>query len=143
MAAFNKFNQTIDDIADGVHNLGADTFKVVLTLTAPVATNSVLSDLTQIAAGNGYTTDGETLTITSSSQTGGNYTWVAGSSPVWTATGGAIADFRYAAIYNFTAIGKNLIGYYDYGSTVSLADGETFTFNANGVTLISGTLSAV
>ena len=140
MAVFNEFDQTIADITNKVHNLGADTFKFMLTLTAPVAGNSIKTDLTEIAAGNGYTAGGNTVTITSSTQTAGAYTWVAGSSPVFTASGGAFANFRYVALYNDTAASDNLISFYDYGSTISLLDGETFTVNSNAVTLISGTL---
>lgn len=143
MAAFNSFNQTIADIANGVHNLGSDTIKIAFTNTAPnSATNSVFADLTEIAAGNGYTAGGPTLTIGSSSQTGGTYTLVGGNSPTLTATGGSIATFRYIVIYNDTAASKNLISWYDYGSAVTVNEDETFVVNANGVTLISGTLSA-
>ena len=142
MAAFNEFNQAIADIANKVHNFESDSFKFMLTLVAPVAGNSVKADLTEIAAGNGYTAGGNAVTITSSDQTGGAYSWVAGSSPVFTAAGGPIADFRYVTLYNDTAAGKNLISFYDYGSTVTTLDGETFTINANGVALISGTLGA-
>lgn len=140
MAAFNEFNQTIADIANKVHDLSSDTFKFMLTNAAPTAADSVKADLTEIAAGNGYTAGGETVTITSSSQTGGTYSWVAGSSPVFTGSVGAIADFRYVVLYNDTAASDNLISFYDYGSTVSVQNGETFTINADGVTLISGTL---
>lgn len=143
LALFNPFNQTIDDIADGKHNLSTDTFKFLLTNVAPVATNSVRADLTEIAAGNGYTAGGVALTIASSSQTGGAYAWVGGNSPVVTAAGGAIAQFRYLALYNDTAVGKNLIGHYDYGAAIDLADGESLTINANGVTIISGSLTAI
>ena len=54
MANFNKFNAFVADVANKVHNLGSDTLKVLLTNTAPVATNAVKADLTEIAAGNGY-----------------------------------------------------------------------------------------
>lgn len=141
MAAFNEFNQTIADIANKVHNLGADSFKFMLTLTPPVATNSVKADLTEIAPGNGYTAGGELVTITSSTQTGGVYTWIGGSNPVITAAGGSIADFRYVVLYNDTTASDNLISFYDYGSTVTLADGESLTINASAVPLIAGNLS--
>ena len=143
LAVFNEFNQTIDDIADGKHNLSTDAFKFLLTNVAPVATNSVKTDLTEIAAGNGYTAGGVALTIASSSQTNGSYAWVGGNSPVVTASGGAIAQFRYLALYNDTSVGKSLIGWYDYGVAIDLADGESLTINADGVTIISGSLTAV
>lgn len=143
MAAFNEFNQTIADIANGVHDLSSNSFKFMLTNVAPVATNSVKADLTDIAAGNGYTAGGNVVTITSSTQTAGAYSWVAGSSPVFTASGGAIAEFEWVVLYNDTSAGKELISYYAYpGGKVNVADGEAFTINASGVTLISGTLGA-
>ncbi len=143
MAAFNGFNQTIADIANKQHDLGSDTFKFMLTLVTPTASNSIRADLTEIAAGNGYAAGGEAVVIASSEQVAGAYSWVGGNSPVITATGGAIADFRYVVLYNDTSTDGKLIGYYDYGSTLTVSEDETFTINANGITLISGALTAV
>ena len=137
MATFNKFNQFVEDVAEKVHNLGADTLKVMLTLTAPVATNSIKADLTEIAAGNGYPAGGTATTITSSVQTSGTYKLVI-TDVVFTASGGSIADFRYIVLYNDTptAPADPLIGYYDYGATVTVTNGNSFTTDfsaANGV----------
>lgn len=140
MALFNEFNQAIADIANGVHNLGSDTFKFLLTNVAPAAGNSVKADLTEIAAGNGYTAGGDTVTISSSSQTAGAYEWEASGDVVFTATGGAIADFRYVVLYNDTSASDSLISFYDYGSTLTVAENETFTIKTDGITLISGSL---
>ena len=74
MAAFNKFNSFIEAVFEGQHNFESNTFKVYLSNTAPTAANSVKADITEIANGNGYTTGGQTVTISSSSQTGGTYT---------------------------------------------------------------------
>ena len=128
MATYNKFNAFVENVAEKVHNLGTDTLKVMLTLTAPVATNSVKADLTEISAGNGYTAGGTTAAQSSSAQSSGTYKLVV-ADVVFTASGGAIADFRYAVLYNDTPTSPAdpLIGFWDYGSTVSLADGETFT----------------
>ena len=128
MAAFNKFNAFSEDVAEKVHNLGADTLKVMLTNTAPVATNSVKADLTEISAGNGYTAGGTAASITSSSQTSGTYKLVL-ADVVFTASGGSMATFRYAVLYNDTPTSPAdpLIGWWDYGSGVTLAAGETFT----------------
>ena len=120
-----------------MHNLGADTLKVMLTDVAPVNTNTVKADLTEITAGNGYTAGGTTATISSSAQSSGTYKLVLGD-VVFTASGGAIAQFRYAVLYNDTPTSPAdpLIGYYDHGAEVNLASGETFTvdFDAtNGV----------
>jgi hypothetical protein len=139
MASFNKFNAFVENIAEKVHNLGADTLKILLTNTAPVATNSVKADLTEIAGGNGYTAGGVTVTITSSAQSGGTYSLVGSDPAPWTASGGPIGPFRYAVLYNDTPTSPAdpLIGWWDYGSSVTLANGETFTvdFGASILTL--------
>ena len=126
MAAFSKFNAFVEDIAEKKHNLGADTLKVMLTLTAPVATNSVKADLTEIAAGNGYSAGGTATTITSSVQTSGTYKLII-TDVTFTASGGSIANFRYAVLYNDTATNDELIGFYDYGATVTITTGNAFT----------------
>ena len=126
MAAFQKFNAFVEDIAEKKHNLGADTLKVMLTLTAPVATNSVKADLTEIAAGNGYSAGGTATTITSSVQTSGTYKLII-TDVTFTASGGSIANFRYAVLYNNTATNDELIGFYDYGATLTITTGNAFT----------------
>jgi hypothetical protein len=137
MAAFNKFNQFVADVANKVHNLGADTLKVMLTNTAPVATNAIKTDITDIAAGNGYTAGGSALTTTSSTQASGTYKLIV-QDLVFTASGGTIGPFRYAVMYNDTPTSpaKPLIGWWDYGSAITLNAGETFTVDSdqtNGV----------
>lgn len=93
MASFNKFNAFVENVAEKVHNLGADTLKVMLTNTAPVAGNSVKTDLTEISAGNGYTAGGTAATISSSGQTSGVYKLVLGD-VVFTAAGESLTvDF--------------------------------------------------
>lgn len=134
MAAFNKFNSFVEALAEKVHNLGSDTLKVMLTNSAPSATNTVKADLTEISAGNGYTAGGTQATISSSAQTSGTYKLVL-ADVVFTATG-SVGPFRYVVLYNDTATNKELLGWYDYGSSITLANGETFTvdFDAtNGV----------
>lgn len=132
-SAYNKFQDFSDQLIRGVHDFDAHTFKVALTNTAPVATDTVLADITQIAAGNGYTTGGNTTTITVS-ETGGTTT-VQGTEVVFTATG-AMAAFRYAVLYNDTATSPAdaLIGWFDYGSALSLTSGETFAVRFNNAT---------
>lgn len=126
MATFTKFQPFVEALAEKKHDLGADTLKVMLTLSAPLVTNAVKADLTEIAAGNGYTAGGNAASITSSAQTSGTYKLVLGDPATWTATGGAIANFRYAVLYNDTSTNKDLIGFWDYGSTVTVNTGETF-----------------
>ena len=138
MAAFSKFNQWVEDVAKKVHNMNADSMKVMLTNTAPVATNAVKADLTEIAAGNGYTAGGNAAAFTSGAQTSGTYKLVLADPAVWTAAGGTIGPFRYAVLYNDTPTSpaKPLIGWWDYGSSITLQVGETFTVDldqTNGV----------
>lgn len=126
MAAFTKFQSFVEKLAEKTHNLGTDSLKVLLTNTAPSASASnVKADLTEISAGNGYTAGGTAASITSSSQTAGTYKLVLGD-VLFTATG-AIGPFRYVVLYNDTATNKDLIGFYDYGSSVTMASGDTFT----------------
>jgi len=134
MASFNKFNSFVEALAEKKHDLGADTLKVLLTNTAPVATNSVKADITEISAGNGYTAGGNTASVTSSAQTSGTYKLVLGDPATWTATGGSIGPFRYAVLYNDTATNKELIGWWDYGSSITLAAGESFAVDFDPTT---------
>ena len=138
MATFNKFNSFVEAVAEKVHNLGSDTLKYALTNSAPVAGNTVLANITQIANGNGYTTGGATVTISSSAQTSGTYKLVL-ADVTFTATG-SMGPFRYVVLYNSTATNSELIGWWDYGSSLTLATGETFTVDAdptNGILTIA------
>lgn len=130
MAAYNKFNSFVEALAEKVHNLGSDTLKVALTNSAPAAANTVLADITQIANGNGYTTGGSQATQVSSAQTSGTYKLVL-NSVVFTATG-SVGPFQYAVLYNDTATNDELIGYWDYGSALTLANGDTLTVSFDG-----------
>lgn len=131
MAAYNKFNAFVADLANKVHNLGSDTLKVLLTLTAPIAANAVKADLTEIAGGNGYSSGGTSVTITGSTQTAGLYKLV-GSNVTFTASGGSFANFRYAVLYNSTPVAGNLIGFWDYGATLTLTSGNSFVVQFDG-----------
>jgi hypothetical protein len=137
MAAFNKFIQFVADVFNGVHNFGSDQFRVMYTNVAPVATNSVKANLTEIAAGNGYPNGGSIVAITSSTQTGGAYAAAMGTDVTVTAAGGTIGPLRYAVVYNDTAAGDPLVGFFDYGSSVTLQIGESITFKSSGVNLIT------
>lgn len=141
MAALNKFNQFVQDISQAKHNLASDTFKVALSNVAPVATNAVFGDITEIAAGNGYSAGGTAATITSDTQTSGTLKWIL-QNVTFTASGGSIATFRYAVLYNSTQTSPNkpLIGWYDYGTTLVITSGNSFVvqFDAtNGVLQIT------
>lgn len=128
MASYNKFNDFSEQLANGAQNFASDTYKVALSNSAPVATNTALADITQISAGNGYTSGGTATTITLSETTG--TTTVSGTQVVFTASGGSIGPFRYVVLYNDTTttpVNKPLVAWWDYGSSITLADGETFT----------------
>ena len=118
----------VEAIAEKVHNLGSDTLKVALTNSAPSQSNTVLANITEISYTN---CSARTLTVSSSAQSSGTYKLVV-SDLVLTASGGSVGPFRYAVIYNDTATNDELIGYYDYGSSITLADGETLTLDFDG-----------
>jgi hypothetical protein len=138
MATFTKFDVFTENLAEGVHNLGSNTLKVMLTNSAPLVTNTVRANLTEISAGNGYTAGGATVTVTSSAQSSGVYSLV-GNDVVFTASGGSVGPFRYAVLYNDTPTSPAdpLIAFWDYGSSVTLASGETLTvdFGSNILTV--------
>jgi hypothetical protein len=142
MASFQKFNAFTNNLANGGVKFSTDTLDVMLTNTAPVATNSVYGDIsgTELANGNGYTTGGTQATLVSSGQTSGTYKLVL-NNVVFTATG-SMGPFRYAVLYslNTSFVTKPLVGFWDYGSSLTLANTDTFTvsFDAtNGVLQIA------
>jgi hypothetical protein len=129
MPSFNKFYSFVEALAEKVHNLGADQLVVALTAAAnpPANTNTQLSNLTQISYTN---LSARNITTSSSSQSSGTYKLIC-TDLVLTASG-AVAAFQYVVIYNDTASNDELIGYYDYGSALTLANGETFTIDFDG-----------
>lgn len=124
MATYTKFNSFVEAIAEKVHNLGSDQLKVALTNSAPVAGNTILANITEISYTNLSTRN---ITTSASSQTSGTYKLVL-TDLVLTASG-AVGPFQYVVIYNDTATNDELIGFYNYGSAVTLASGDTFTIN--------------
>jgi hypothetical protein len=141
MSVYNKFNQFVGDLANGKHNFGSDTFKVLLTNVAPVATNSIKSDITEISAGSGYSAGGVTLATTSDTDTSGTVKFVASADNVITASG-TVGPFRYAVLYNDTQSSpvKPLIAWWDRGTSITLASGDTFTIDTdqtNGIFQLS------
>ena len=126
--AWNKFNILPQNLSQGVHNLATDTTKIMLTNTAPVATNALKADITEIAAGNGYTAGGNACSVTSDTQSGGVLKYILANPATWTASGGTIGPFRYAVHYDDTPSSplKPLIGWYDYGSAITLGIDEQF-----------------
>lgn len=121
-AAFNKFNSFVEALAEGIHDLENDTLKLMLTNSAPSASNAYKSDISEIAATGGYTP--KQATQSSSSQTSGLYKLKL-SAVTFLASGGSIGPFRYVVLFNDSATNKNLIGYYDYGSELTLTSGNS------------------
>jgi hypothetical protein len=130
MASYNKFNLFTEDVCRGVYNFNAsDTFKVMLTNTAPVATNHLYGDISgnEVASGGGYTTGGIS-SATSDSSTSGTEKVLA-TNVTWTGTSGGMGPFRYVVFYDTTPSSplKPLVCWFDYGSSISLNSGDTFT----------------
>lgn len=121
-AAFTKLQLFTKAVAEKKHNLSTDAMKIALTNTSPVVTTAaVLADITEIA----YTyCSARALTTTSAAQTAGTYKLTLGDLTL-AASGGAVGPFRYAVIYNDTATNKDLVGFYDYGASITLNDGES------------------
>lgn len=130
MAAFNKFEDFSEQLTRGVHLWASHVFKVALTNSAPIASNTILANITQIAGTNGYTTGGATTTIGVSETAG--VTTVTGTEVTFTSTG-TMGPFRYAVLYNDTATSPNdaLVGWWDYGSALTLNNTETFNARFN------------
>lgn len=124
MATFTKFQPFVEALAEKKHNLGSDQLVVALTNSAPSSANAVLTDITQISYTN---LSSRNVTTSSSAQTSGTYKLTL-ADLVLTASG-AVATFRYVVLYNDTATNDDLIGYYDYGSSLTMASGETFTID--------------
>ncbi|SRR6266851_654205 len=127
-ASYNKFYSFPQKLTDKAISLATDTFKIMLTNVAPVATNAVKADLTEITTHNGYSAGGTATTITESAASG--TVTEKGSTVVFTASGGTIGPFRYVVFYDSTT--NDLIGWWDYGSSITLNDTETFTATFDG-----------
>jgi hypothetical protein len=124
MATYNKFQAWVDYLTEGV-NASSDQFVVALTNSAPIATNSILTDITQISYTNLSTRN---ITTASSSQTTGTYSLVVNDLTL-TASGGSVAAFRYVVVYDDTVANDPLVAWFDYGSSITLADTETLLIN--------------
>ena len=131
MATYTKFNDFVEQLGLKTHNFGGtpDTLKLALTNAAnpPAATDAVLTDITQIADGGGYTAGGFTLAGVGWSETAGTATLVANDYTF--VASGAVSPFQYAVIYNDTATNKNLLGFWDRGSELTLGNGEQVVFD--------------
>ena len=143
MAAFNKFNCFVQDVAHALHDMltgTAHVYRIYLTNTAPTVTNTVYNTPTDLATANGYTAGGVSIGTITGGQAAGTFRFIGGSDPSWTAAGGSIGPFQYAVLYNATSATKPLIGWWDYGTSVTLTNGNTFTVDldqVNGILTIT------
>ena len=135
-SAYNKFNSTMLECGKGIFNFLTDNCFIMLTNTLPVATNALYGDISanEVASGNGYTTGGNAVTVTSFTQASGVAKLVLANPANWTATGGSIGPFQYAVLYDATPTSplKPLIGWWDYGAAVTLTTGEQFAIALDG-----------
>jgi hypothetical protein len=130
MAAYNKFDTFVLELGEGTHQLqaGGHELKIYLSNAVPNAgADSVKADLAEIAAANGYPAGG--------SDAQNDYTEAGGVGTltcvdiVFTAGGGSFGPLRYAVLYNEDAPNDELISWWDYGSSITVLDGETFTID--------------
>jgi len=129
MATFNKFNSFVTQLGLKQHDCNADPFYVFLTNELPLATDTTRADIADLTTGNGYTAGGADSQNTASESPAGTLTCV-GTDIVFTASGGSIGPFQYAVLYNQVGglgAGNKLIGWWNYGSSITLNTGETFT----------------
>jgi hypothetical protein len=144
-AAYNKFNQFVEDLNKKKIDVSADALMIALFNAAPSASDTLAdtttstvtikstSNAAEIAAGNGYTKKGTQATVTTSSQSSGTFT-LAANQVVFTASGGTIGALRYVVLFDDTSgttSTRSVIAWWDYGSSITLNDGETFTVKFN------------
>ena len=139
-APFVKLNDFVEQLGLKQHDLNADPLFVYLSNEAPLATDATRADIADLSTAGGYTAGGADTLNTASESPAGTMA-VVGTDIVWTATAAGIGPFRYAILYNQVgglASTNKLIGYWDYGSGVTLANGETFTVDF-GATILTVT----
>jgi hypothetical protein len=128
MADFTKVDSFVEYLAESEMNLAADSLKVALTNSDPTRLASVLADITEISVGNGYSAGGNAITILSSGQVAGVYTLVLDDWTV-TASGAAIGPFQYFVLLDSSIAGSPIIGYWDAGAPITVADGDYSTLD--------------
>jgi hypothetical protein len=127
-ASFNKYNQSAEVLVEGI-NAGTDTWRIILSNTAPDVTDTNQASASELTTAGGYTVNGNQATMSSSSQSGGVYKLVLNSPTAWTGSGGGFTA-RYAILWDQTT--DQLVGWWDYGSSQAVAAGETFTVSLDG-----------
>jgi hypothetical protein len=128
MASYVKFYSFVEAVCEKVHDLANDDLTVALTNSQPAQTNTQLTDITEVT----YTyCSARVLTVSSSGQTTGTYKLVIADLTL-SASGGSVGPFQYVVIYNDTATNDELICYFDYGSSITLLDGESLDLDFDG-----------
>jgi len=128
-ASYTKCTAAIEPLLEGI-NVGSDSWKVALTNADASGKTAFVAGTDDLATGNGYTAGGNACTVTTASQTAGTYTFALSNPSTWTASGGSVGPFRYAVLWNTTQ--GVPVAQWDYGSSISLANGDTFTFTFSG-----------
>lgn len=136
MATYTKFHVGVLDMATKKHDFQNDTYKFMLSNSSPLVTNSIKANITEIAAGNGYALGGPVVG-TSAAQTNGVLSVSPSGDITVTASGGTIGPFRYVTFYNDTTTSKPLVSFFDYGSSITLNNGENFVIDT-AATLFTG-----
>ena len=135
MATFHKFEDFVEQVGKGIHDFSSHTIKVYLSNEQPLVTDTIKANIADIDAEHGYSAGGASITPVWS-ETSGTAT-LSGTDIVWTASGGSFGPFQFAVLYNDSATSDNLIGWWDYGTAITITDGNTFTtdFGASILTL--------
>lgn len=128
-ASYTKCTAAIEPLLENI-NVGSDTWKVALTNSSAVAKTSFIAGTDDLTTANGYTAGGNSCTITGASQASGTYTFSLSNPSIWTASGGTIGPFQYAVLVDATT--STPIAQWDYGSSITLNSGDTFTFTFTG-----------
>jgi hypothetical protein len=123
-ASYTKITAAIDPLLKAI-NVGTDSWKIALTNADATAKTTFVAGTDDLATGNGYTAGGNACTVTSATQTAGTFTFTLANPAAWTASG-AVGPFRYAVLWDTTT--STPVAQWDYGSSISLASGDTFTF---------------
>ena len=136
MASYEKFEDFVEQLCKGVHQLHAagHVIECYLSNELPLAADTIKTDIAEIAIENGYTGPEDTQNDVTESPAGtANLTCV---DIVVTASGGTVGPFRYVVMFNQTSASPldALIAWWDYGSAITLQDGETFTIDFGSTT---------
>lgn len=127
-ATYTKCTAAIEPLLENI-NVGSDSWKVALSNASAVAKTTFVAGTDDLTTANGYTAGGNSCTVTTASQTAGTYTFTLSNPTLWTATG-AVGPFQYAILWDTTT--STPVAQWDYGSSISLAATDTFTFTFSG-----------